>query len=116
MKRDFELFIDDILNSIRNIEKFAKGLNKGEFLKDILKQSAIIRQVEIIGESVKNIPKNFKDKYKGVEWAKISGTGDKMIHKYFDVDLDVLWNIIKNDLPKLKKQIEKIKKELNSEN
>ncbi len=113
MKRDIGLFIEDILKSIRNIQEFTNELNKEKFLKNKLKQSAVIRELEIIGEAVKNIPISFREKNSEIPWIKIAGTRDIIIHGYFSVDLDAVWNILKKDLPTLKKQIEKIKKELN---
>jgi uncharacterized protein with HEPN domain len=112
MKRDIGLFIQDILENIKDIESFSKGTSKESFMNDKLKQKAIIRSLEIIGEAVKNITNSFREKYLDVEWTKIAGMRDIIIHGYFRVDLDAVWNVIKKDLPKLKKQIEKIKREL----
>jgi uncharacterized protein with HEPN domain len=109
MKRDMGLFIEDILNSIKNIEEFSKGLNKERFSKNNLRQSAIIRQLEIIGEAVKNIPNSFREKYPKIPWKDISGFRDILSHAYFGVNIDRVWNIIEKDLPKLKENISKIK-------
>ncbi len=106
------VFVIHILESIGAIEDFSSDINKKELNSSRLKQSAIIREIEIIGEAVKNITKNLKDNHKEIEWENIAGTRDKIIHHYFGVDLNIIWNIIKNDLPTLKKQIESIKKEL----
>ena len=73
-----------------------------------LKRSAIVREIEVIGEAAKNISQNLKHKNKEVEWKEIAGTRDKMIHHYFGVDVNIVLDIIKNDLPKLKKQIQQI--------
>ena len=102
-------FIEHILDSIGAIESFSKGMNKKELVSNRLKQSAIVREIEIIGEAVKNISRNLKNKHKEIEWKEIAGTRDKMIHHYFGVDLDIVWSIIKLNLPKLKKNILKIK-------
>ena len=109
MKRDINLFIGDILESIRAIEEYSANIDKEELEKSRMIQSAIIREIEIIGEAVKNIPQNVKEKHKEIEWKKISGMRDVIVHGYFGVDLDAVWNVIKRDLPILKKQIEKIK-------
>jgi len=108
MKRDMDLFIEDILNSIKNIEEFSQNLNKEKFSKDILRQSAIVRQLEIIGEAVKNIPDSFRKKYPKIPWKDIAGFRDILSHAYFGVNLDRVWNIIEIDLPKLKEEISKI--------
>ncbi len=109
MKRDIGLFIEDILKSIKNIEEFSKNLNKEKFSKNNLRQSAIIRQLEIIGEAVKNIPNSFRGKYPKIAWKDIAGFRDILSHAYFGVNLERVWNIIENDLPKLKEEINKIK-------
>jgi|SRR3989344_620036 len=109
MKRDIDLFIEDIINSIKNIEEFSKNLNKEKFSKDKLRQSAIIRQLEIIGEAVKNIPSNFREKYPQIAWKDIAGFRDILSHSYFGINLERVWNIIINDLPKLKKEIKEVK-------
>lgn len=108
MKRDIGLFIEDILKSIKNIEEFSKNLDKEKFSKDNLRQSAIIRQLEIIGEAVKNIPDSFREKYPKIAWKDIAGFRDILSHAYFGVNLDRVWNIIESDLPKLKEEINKI--------
>jgi len=109
MKRDIGLFIEDILNSIKNIEEFSKNLDKEKFSKDNLRQSAIIRQLEIIGEAVKNIPDSFRKKYPKIVWKDIAGFRDVLSHAYFGVNLDRVWRIIEIDLPKLKEEIGRIK-------
>lgn len=108
-EKEDSAFIEHILDSISAIENFSKSLSKEKLISNRLRQSAIIREIEIIGEAVKNISKNLKDKHKEIEWSNISGTRDKMIHHYFGVDLNIVFDIIKKDLPRLKKQIEKIK-------
>ena len=110
MKRDVGLFIEDILESIKAIEEYSKDMNKEELELSRLKQNAIIREIEIIGEAVKNIPENIKNKHKEIEWRKIAGMRDVIIHGYFRIDLNAVWNVIKKDLPTLKKQMLEIKR------
>lgn len=112
MKRNEILFVEDILKNILLIENSIKNLSKDEFIMNKLIVDATVRRLEIIGEATKNISENIKIKYPEIEWRKIAGTRDTIIHAYFNVDLDVIWDIIKKDLPKLKKQIENIEKEL----
>jgi len=114
MKDDL-IFLEHILESIYNIESFSKRLSKEFFLKNRLKQSAIIRELEIIGEAVKNISNEFRNKNPNIEWNKIAGFRDKMIHHYFGVSLERVWIVIKDDLPNLKNKILEIKKDLEKE-
>jgi len=112
MKKEPLIFIKHILQNIEDIEIFSKGLSKNNLEKDILRQKAIIRSLEIIGEAVRNLPDSFKKKHPETPWKDIIGTRDKMIHHYFGVDINTVWGIIKKDLPNLERKIEKIKKEL----
>lgn len=112
MKRSLKLSIYDIAESIKNIESFIKGISEESFSNDKLRQDAIIRRLEIIGEAVKSIPDSFREKHPEIEWKKIAGLRDRIIHAYFEVDPDITWGIIKGDLPELKKKINKIKNNL----
>ncbi|MBU0459270.1 MAG: DUF86 domain-containing protein [Nanoarchaeota archaeon] len=109
MKRSLILFLSDILQNIAYVETFSKGLTKEKLEKNKMKESALVRCLEVIGEAVKNIPQPFRDKYPEVQWKKIAGFRDVIIHAYFQVDLDITWRIIQKDIPILKKQIQKIK-------
>jgi len=108
MKRDLNLFLEDVLKNIELIERSVNSLTEFSFQKDEDKIDANIRRLEIIGEAVKNVPENFRKKYPEVPWKDIAGFRDILIHGYFGVELKRVWNIIKNDLPKLKKQVERI--------
>ncbi|MFC1682100.1 DUF86 domain-containing protein [Nanoarchaeota archaeon] len=110
MKDDL-IFIKHILESINAIEEFSKDIDKKELKSNRLKQSAIVREIEIIGEATKNISDSLKDKYPEIPWREISGTRDKIIHNYFGVDLNIIWDIIKLNLPVLKKQLSNILKQ-----
>ncbi|MDO8563963.1 MAG: DUF86 domain-containing protein [Nanoarchaeota archaeon] len=105
-------YIQHILEAIKDIEESTKDISKEEFLdnKDI--RDANIRRIEVIGEAVKNISKDFRENHKEILWSKISGTRDKIIHRYFEVDLDTVWMIIEEDISDLKKKLMKILKEI----
>ena len=115
MKREFVLYLDDILSCISDVEEFSKGLTREKFLNDELRQSAIIRKIEIMGEAVKNIPLEIRSKYPSVEWKQIAATRDILIHAYPGIKSDWIWNIIEDDLPILKKQVTEIIENENSD-
>jgi uncharacterized protein with HEPN domain len=102
------IFIKHILDNIDRIENFSKGMSQESLKNDELRQYAIVRAIEIIGEAVKNLPKDFKDDNKDIPWKDIIGTRDIMIHKYFGIDLEAVWDIIEKDLPDLKRKLKKL--------
>jgi len=106
MKRDISLFLEDILEQISLIESSVK--RKSDLIEDRNIQDATIRRLEVIGEATKNIPNSFRKNYPYIEWKGIAGTRDRISHAYFKIELDVIWDIIKDDLPELKKQIKEI--------
>ncbi len=109
MKRDINLFIQDILENINLIEDSIKGLSIKQFESNRLIIDATLRRLEIIGEAVKNIPNSFRENYPNIPWKNIAGFRDKLTHAYFGVILERIWNVIEKDLPSFKKEIEKIK-------
>lgn len=112
MKKELKIFIEHILGSIVDIESFTNKVSKEEFIKNKEKQNAVVRSIEIIGEAVKNLPVEFRNKYANIPWSKIAGMRDKLMHHYFGVNLNTVWKVIKEDLPNLKEKILKIKEDL----
>lgn len=108
MPREYKASLNDILDAIRKIEKYVAKLSYHTFISDELIQDAVIRNLEIIGEAVKNIPQILKDGLPEVEWKKIVGLRDIITHAYFGIDEEIIWDIIKNKLPKLKAKINEI--------
>jgi uncharacterized protein with HEPN domain len=100
-----KIFLEDILESIQRIEKYTEGKTLEEFLDAYEKQDAIIKRLEIIGEAVKNISADVKKKYPEIPWKDMAGMRDILVHEYFGVNMERVWDTAKNDVPKLKEQI-----------
>lgn len=108
--RDHRLYLDDILEAANRIEKYTKGVVFDGLDKNTLIIDGIVRNLEIIGEAAKNIPAQVKEQYAEIEWKKIAGLRDILAHEYFGIDLEVVWDIVKNKLPTLKTQVNRILK------
>lgn len=107
-KHDDRAYLKDIIIACGNILSYKEGFDFNKFLKDGKTQDAVVRNIEIIGEAVKNISEELKEKYPEIEWRGIAKTRDKLIHAYFGIDLDIIWDIINVDIPQLKNQIEEV--------
>lgn len=111
MKKDPDILLGHILESIVEIEKCKSYVTKEKFAKTTMVQDAVIRRIQIIGEAVKKLPLEFKRKYPKIAWAEIAGMRDVLIHDYFGVNINVVWKTIQEDIPKLKKRIAKLIKQ-----
>ncbi len=105
-------YLKHIMDAINDIEISVKNLSKEEFKKAKDTRDATVRRIEIIGEAAKNVSKELKRNHPEIEWSKVAGARDVMIHAYFKVDWDIIWDIIKKDIPDLKKKIESILPEI----
>ena len=108
MPRGYKAFISDILEAIHRIESYTASLTIDDFSERQLYQDAVVRNLEIIGEAVKRLPDELIEKYPDIEWKKIAGLRDILIHAYFGIDIEIVWDVIQNKLPELKDQISRI--------
>jgi len=108
MSRNYALYIKDIITCINQIEEFVCGMSYQEFVSDDKTCSAVIRKLEIIGEASKCLPDSITSKYNDIPWKDMARMRDKIIHFYFGVDTEIVWNVIKNRLPEIKKLMYKI--------
>lgn len=100
------IFLQHILESIELIEKRTKDVTYEDFVNDVDLQDMVIRRLEIIGEAVRNLPQEFRQKHVNIDWQNPAGMRSALIHGYFQIDLDVVWDTIFHDLPPFKEQIQ----------
>jgi len=112
MTRDMRPYIQDILESIEAIEEYVQFTTEEQFYRNRQVQDAVLRRLEIIGEAVKNLDEDFKNRYPEIPWKKIAGLRDVLIHEYFGVSLKRIWRVIKIDLVDLKFKISRILEEI----
>jgi uncharacterized protein with HEPN domain len=105
MKRNLKLYLQDIWESTLAIEEYTQNLAEDEFYSNRQVQDAIIRRLEIIGEAVKNVDDDFRNKYPQIPWKKIAGMRDIITHEYFGIKLERVWDVLRKDLPDIKQQM-----------
>lgn len=110
-KRGYSLFLKDILKSSEKILRYSEGKSFEQFVQDELLVDGVIRNLVVIGEAVKNLSEKIKKTYNFIEWKKVAGLRDILIHEYFGVDMEILWDIVQNEIPPLKEQVQKILEE-----
>jgi uncharacterized protein with HEPN domain len=106
--KDDAVFLKHILDSINQIEEYIDGMGFEDFVSSKLVQDGVVRQLEIIGEATKHLSPQLREKYPKIPWEDIAGMRDRLIHHYFGVDLEVVWDTVEKDLPALKKNVKKI--------
>lgn len=106
--RDVDLLLGDILDAVHSIQTFTEGLSYEEFRADDLVSSAVVQKFEVIGEAAKNIPKKFREEHSNIPWEEMAGMRDRLIHGYFEVDLELVWKTVQNEIPELQKGIKSL--------
>ncbi len=108
MKRDYRDYLQDILVSIDETAEFTREISYNEFIEDRKTINAVVRSLEVLGEAAKRIPDDLREKAPGVPWKYMAGMRDKLIHEYFSVDLSIVWNVIKTELPPIRPAIQSL--------
>jgi uncharacterized protein with HEPN domain len=106
--RDWSLYLKDILAAIDSIERFVAGMDLEGFKADDKTASAVVRKFEIIAEAAKHIPDEIRQKYPNIPWKEMAGMRDKLTHFYFGIDYALVWTAIKERLPQIRPEIERI--------
>jgi len=105
MKKDDLIYVQHILDCIERIQLYVSNMDQDAFSDNLIVQDAVVRQLEIIGEATKRISKDFRQKYPDIPWIDMAGMRDVLIHDYIEVDFDIVWLTVNEQIPVLKKQI-----------
>ncbi len=110
-KRGIVPSLKDILEAVDRIQRYIGVMTIAEFIANSEKQDAVVRNLEIIGEAVRNIPPEFRERHSQIPWSQIAGFRDRLIHQYFGVNWVILWDVVQNRLPTLRGQVEGLLRE-----
>ena len=105
MPRDYQVYLEDILEAAAKIRGYTADVDLKTFLADGKTIDAVVRNLEIIGEAVKHLPEEVRSRRPETDWKKMAGLRDILIHAYFSIDLEIIWDIVKNKIPPLEQQV-----------
>jgi len=112
VSRSLRLYLEDILSSSAKILRYTEGMTFEDFIRDERTYDAVVRNLQIIGEVVKNVPIEFRDKYEQIQWRKMAGLRDILAHAYFSLEDEIIWDVVENKVPILIEQMREILLEL----
>jgi len=105
MPRDYRVLLEDIAEAVQAIGEFTEGMAKDDLAADRKTRDAVIRNLEVIGEAAKKLPDELRDRHADIEWKRIAGLRDILIHDYFGIDLDIIWDVVETEVPKLGERV-----------
>ncbi|MDP8247588.1 MAG: DUF86 domain-containing protein [Candidatus Tritonobacter lacicola] len=105
MSRNISLYLEDIVKSCEKVLRFTKDMSREMFLQDEKTYDAVVRNLEIVGEAAKNVPNEIREKIPNIEWRKMGGMRDILSHGYFGIDDDILWDVVRNKVPRLAEEV-----------
>jgi uncharacterized protein with HEPN domain len=112
MSREWRLYLEDIRHACEKIRRFTRGMTADQFRADERPFDAVVRNLEIIGEAAKHIPDATRAHMSKVPWRKIAGMRDWRAHTYFGIDFDILWDVVRNKVPELLRQVSSFEKKI----
>jgi uncharacterized protein with HEPN domain len=107
--RPVDLLIEDILERIRRSGRYTRDLDHDAFVQDEKTVDAVVRSLGVIGEAARRVPQEFADCHPGILWRQIVGLRNRIVHDYFNVDLDLVWQIVRDELPRLESELARLK-------
>ncbi|MDQ1262885.1 MAG: hypothetical protein QG575_2066 [Euryarchaeota archaeon] len=108
MKKDDSVYLHHIIDAFLQIEGYTDGVSYEEFLSNRLLQDGVIRQLEVMGEAARNLSEGLLNEYPKIPWRQMISLRNRMIHAYFNVNLQIIWEIVQDDVPKIKENITNI--------
>lgn len=106
MKKDDTIYLRHIIDAFMQIEHYMDGVSREEFFSNKLLQDGAIRQLEVMGEAARNLSDDFRNEYSQIPWRQMIGLRNRMTHAYFNINLQIIWEIVRGDLPDLKRKME----------
>ena len=105
MSRDSSVYLEDMLEAVRKVERYSRGLTRQSFAADEKTVDAVVRNLEVLGEAAKRIPEAVRRGAPDIPWQRIAGLRDILIHDYFGIDFDIVWDVIQNKIPPLEPRL-----------
>ena len=108
MKRDYLVYIEDMLDAMEKAELAVSGVNYDQFANDFMINFVVVRALEIVGEATRRLSPEFRTRYPAVPWKKMAGMRDRIIHGYDNVNLRIMWDVVKQEIPRIKPHLEQL--------